>query len=125
MEHLPFSAYGRLIELAYTKLRSGGLLILETQNPECLAIYSQTFFLDPTHVRPVPAAQLQFLFTEAGFTGVEIHYLSPVGETLPQLPLWPGNGGAGAAAQSWNQAAERFNRAYFGHMDYAIVGHKR
>ncbi len=121
VEHLPCPAYARLIELAYAKLRSGGLLVLETQNPECLAIYSQTFFLDPTHVKPVPAAQLQFLLTEAGFGNVEVHYLSPVGDWLPQLPLWPENG----AAERWNRAAERFNRTYFGHMDYAIVGRKR
>lgn len=125
IEHLPVAVYSRLIELAYAKLRKGGRLILETQNPECLAIYSQTFFMDPTHVRPVPAAQLHFLLSEAGFTGIETHYLSPVGETLPQLPLWAKNGGPpDAAAERWNKAAERFNQTYFGHMDYAVAGRK-
>jgi len=120
VEHLPVAAYSRLIELAYRKLRSGGVLILETQNPECLAIYSQTFFLDPTHVRPVPAAQLYFILEEAGFSRIETHYLSPLGDSFPRLPLLSGNG----AAKEWNQAAERFNNTYFGHMDYAIVGRK-
>lgn len=120
VEHLPVAAYSRLIELAYRKLRSGGVLILETQNPECLAIYSQTFFLDPTHVRPVPAAQLHFILEEAGFSRIETHYLAPLGDSLPQLPMLGGNG----PAKEWNQAAERFNQTYFGHMDYAIVGRK-
>jgi O-antigen chain-terminating methyltransferase len=120
VEHLPVAAYSRLVALAYRKLRKGGRLILETQNPECLAIYSQTFYLDPTHVRPVPAAQLHFLLEEAGFQQIETHYLAPTGETLPQLPLWPGDG----PAKSWNEAAGRFNRTYFGFMDYAIVGQK-
>jgi SAM-dependent methyltransferase len=117
VEHLPVAVYSRLIELAKAKLRRGGRLILETQNPECLAIYSQTFFLDPTHVRPVPAAQLYFLLSEAGFTGIETHYLSPVSDSLPQLPLLQND-------EDWNRAADRFNRTYFGHMDYAIVGVK-
>lgn len=120
VEHLPVAAYSRLIALAYRKLRKGGLLILETQNPECLAIFSQTFYLDPTHVRPVPALQLQFLLRETGFQPIETHYLAPTAETLPQLPLLPGDG----PAKDWNQAAERFNRTYFSHMDYAIVGRK-
>ncbi len=88
IEHLDAAVYSRLIELAYAKLRSGGVLVLETQNPECLAIYSQSFFLDPTHVRPVPAAQLHYLLAEQGFTDVRTHYLSPVSERLPELPLW-------------------------------------
>ncbi len=120
VEHLPVAAYSRLIDLAYRKLRSGGVLIFETQNPECLAIYSQTFFLDPTHVRPVPAAQLHFILEEAGFSRIETLYLSPLGDSLPRLPLLPGNG----QAKEWNQAAERFNATYLGYMDYAIVGRK-
>jgi O-antigen chain-terminating methyltransferase len=122
VEHLPVAAYARLIELAFAKLRSGGRVILETQNPECLAIYSQTFFVDPTHVRPVPAAQLHFLLGEAGFRDLAVHYLSPVSETLPQLPRWPVDDQAG---DEWNRLADRFNQTYFGHMDYAITGVKR
>jgi O-antigen chain-terminating methyltransferase len=120
VEHLPVAAYSRLIALAYRKLRAGGLLILETQNAECLAIYSQTFFVDPTHVRPVPATQLYFLLEEAGFQAIQTHYLAPLGESLPQLPLLPDT----AQGREWNQAARRFNQTYFAHMDYAIVGRK-
>ena len=123
VEHLPVTAYSRLVELAYRKLRPGGVLVVETQNPECLAIYSQTFFLDPTHVRPVPAAQLHFILEEAGFARIETEYLAPLGDSLPRLPLLPGNGQA-KEWNEWNRGAERFNRTYFGHMDYAIVGRK-
>jgi len=112
VEHLPAAVYVRLIELAFSRLRAGGKLILETQNAECLAIYSQSFYLDPTHVRPVPAEQLYFLIEEAGFRDIEIHYLSPTAEAgLPQLP-------------GDDDATRQFNKKYFGHMDYGIVGRK-
>lgn len=118
VEHLPVAAYSRMIELAFSRLRAGGRLILETQNPECLAIYSQSFYLDPTHVRPVPAKQLRFLLEEAGFRDIEVHYLSPLNRAdLPELPLRPGD-------EAWNVAAARFNEMYFGHMDYGITGVK-
>ena len=123
IEHLPTAAYVRLVELAYRKLRSGGALLLETQNPECLAIYSQSFFVDPTHVRPVPAAQLRFWMGEVGFRELRTHYVSPVAPQLPQLPLLePKVGNAGV--ERWNQEAERFNQIYFGYQDYAVIGIK-
>ena len=53
-------------------LSPGGVLLLETQNPECLAIYSQSFYVDPTHVRPVPAAQLRFWMEETGFRQIDM-----------------------------------------------------
>ena len=123
IEHLPLAAYVRLIELAYRKLRPGGVLLLETQNPECLAIFSQSFFLDPTHVRPVPAAQLRFWMEETGFRDLSTHYVSPVAPRLPQLPLLEPAAG-NAAAERWNREAQRFNQTYFGYQDYAVVGSK-
>ena len=123
IEHLPTAAYVRLVELSYRKLRSGGALLLETQNPECLAIYSQSFFVDPTHVRPVPAAQLRFWMGEAGFRELRTHYVSPVAPQLPQLPLLEPKTGTDNV-ERWNQEARRFNQTYFGYQDYAVVGIK-
>ena len=103
-------------------MRSGGRLILETQNPECLVIYSQSFYLDPTHVRPIPADQLRYLLEEAGFREVQVNYLSPVAATgLPQLPMLPPETPGG---DIWNWSAARFNKTYFGDMDYAVTGLK-
>jgi SAM-dependent methyltransferase len=113
VEHLPSVVYARLIELAFSRLRPGGRLILETQNPECLAIFSQTFYIDPTHVRPVPAAQLRFFMEEAGFRDIRVHYLSPLADA--RLPQLPGD----------DEATRRFNATFFGSMDYGITGVKR
>jgi SAM-dependent methyltransferase/molybdopterin converting factor small subunit len=123
VEHLPPPGYVRLVRLAHRKLRAGGLLLLETQNPECLATLSQSFFLDPTHVQPIPSGQLRFFMEEAGFTRITIRHVSPVQPLLPDLPLWP-DSDASPAAKAWNREARRFNEKYFGYQDYALIGFK-
>jgi SAM-dependent methyltransferase len=123
IEHLPAPGYIRLLRLACRKLRPGGVLVLETPDPACLATLSQSFFLDPTHAQPIPAGQLQFFMEEAGFARISIRHVSPVQPLLPELPLWP-ESDASPAAQNWNRAARRFNEKYFGYQDYALIGFK-
>jgi O-antigen chain-terminating methyltransferase len=123
IEHLPAPGYVRLVRLAHRKLRAGGVLVLETPNPECLATLSQSFFLDPTHAQPIPSGQLRFFMEEAGFTRISIRHVSPVQPRLPELPLWP-ESDASPAVLSWNREARRFNAKYFGYQDYALIGFK-
>ena len=123
IEHLPPPGYVRLVRLAHQKLRAGGVCVLETQNPECLATLSQSFFLDPTHAQPIPSGQLRFFMEEAGFTRITIRHVSPVQPLLPDLPLWP-ESDASPAAKAWNREARRFNEKYFGYQDYALIGFK-
>ena len=68
VEHLPFSRLQRLVEQAKRTLQPGGLLIMETPNPENLSVGAHTFYLDPTHQRPIPPALLAFVPRFFGFT---------------------------------------------------------
>jgi SAM-dependent methyltransferase len=67
VEHIPFEAVRELIVQALRVLRPGGLLILETPNPENLVVGSNTFYLDPSHERPLPPPLLAFAAEHAGF----------------------------------------------------------
>jgi len=71
IEHLPPEVIDRLVRLAFAALRPGGLLILETPNPLSVAVTARSFWLDPTHVRPVHPEGLRASFEQAGFTAVE------------------------------------------------------
>lgn len=66
-EHLPFDTLMALMREACRVLKPGGLLVLETPNPESLDVGLWAFYMDPTHLHPIPAPLLQFLGEEAGF----------------------------------------------------------
>lgn len=71
-EHLPFAALQALLAQAQRVLAPGGLLILETPNPENLVVGSASFYIDPTHQRPLPAQLLSFLAEYQGFGRVKL-----------------------------------------------------
>jgi O-antigen chain-terminating methyltransferase len=108
VEHLPPTKVPELVSLAARKLARGGVLAIETPNPECLAIFATHFYLDPTHTRPVPSALLHFYFEESGLGGVEVHQRSPAVESWPELAA----------------LTEPLRRRFFGGLDYAIFGTK-
>jgi len=108
VEHLPPERIPELIRLAAAKLAKGGLLAVETPNPECLAVFATHFLLDPSHTRPIPAGLLNFYMEEAGFGKIEIHRLSPAVESMPALASLP----------------DDFREAFFGGLDYAILGRR-
>ncbi|MBI3894567.1 MAG: methyltransferase domain-containing protein [Acidobacteria bacterium] len=124
VEHLAPEIYTSLLSQCARKLAPQGILAVETPNPECLAIFSQTFFLDPTHVRPIPPAQLRFLFTEAGLTRITTHFLSPASAAWPLIPPLPSSGIEADKQRAWNDAVAKFNETFFGGMDYAVIGYR-
>jgi O-antigen chain-terminating methyltransferase len=71
-EHLPFDTLQLLVAEALRVLRPGGLLILETPNPENLAVGTAGFYMDPTHERPLPAPLLAFVPEFHGFCRVKV-----------------------------------------------------
>lgn len=72
VEHLPQDVLLDLIVQARRVLVAGGIVIFETPNPENVTVGSNTFYLDPTHVRPIPPASLQFTLQSHGFDHVAI-----------------------------------------------------
>jgi O-antigen chain-terminating methyltransferase len=108
VEHLPPNRLPEMIQLLGEKVSPGGLVALETPNPECLAIFATHFYIDPTHTRPVPAVLLRFYLEEAGFGNIEIVKLEPAVQSIPALAELP----AGV------------REALFGGLDYALFARK-
>lgn len=79
-EHLPFEVLQVLIQESLRVLKPGGLMILETPNPENIVVGTANFYLDPTHQQPIPSQLLSFLVEYSGFDKVKILRLQePVG----------------------------------------------
>jgi O-antigen chain-terminating methyltransferase len=108
VEHLQPERLPEFVKLASAALERGGMLAIETPNPECLAIFATHFYLDPTHTRPVPHPLLAFYLEEFGFGLIEVHRLAPAVESMPALAALP----------------EEFRTAFFGSLDYAITARK-
>lgn len=71
-EHLSFSQLQTLAQEALKKLQPGGLLIIETPNPENIVVGSSRFYLDPTHQKPLPPELLSFIPEHYGFKRVKV-----------------------------------------------------
>lgn len=71
VEHITFDQLGTLVAEALRVLKPGGLLIMETPNPENIVVATRNFYLDPTHQRPIPPMLLEFIAEHAGFLRVK------------------------------------------------------
>jgi SAM-dependent methyltransferase len=112
VEHLPPSSLFDLVELSARKLAAGGRVFFETVNPE--SVYAMRWFwMDLTHVRPVPAPSLAQLLRANGFKDVSVDFRSPVPES---------EGLSEEAAQDPRLAP--LARLLFAPQDYAVTGVK-
>lgn len=110
IEHIEFGQLLLLFELAHRALRSGGLLIFETPNPENLQVGGHTFYNDPSHGNPIPPAVSAFIAKQAHFTRTHIERLHPY--PANELDAEP------------SQAARELRRLCFGPQDYALIAWK-
>lgn len=79
IEHITFEDLQALIKQAIRVLKPGGLLIMETPNPENLAVGTESFYLDPTHKQPIPSKLLSFMVE---FYGFKRHKIIRMQETI-------------------------------------------
>ena len=108
VEHLPPERLPEMIRLAASRLDRNGVIVIETPNPDCLAIFATYFYLDPTHARPVPEKLLAFYLSEFGIGDLQVRRLEQAIDTMPSLAELP----------------NAFREAFFGGLDYAIIGKK-
>ena len=116
VEHLPFESVVALADASLRALKPGGMLIVETPNPENLRVATHNFYLDPTHRNPLPPIMMQWLFGDRGFSDVEILRMSDH-RPLPVLPRLPTDVPAAASLNpllDWAEIAP----------DYAIIARK-
>ena len=126
VEHLPPTNLLELINLCHRKLRPGGVLLAETNNPSCLLAMTTHFIIDLTHQRPLHPELMKFLLEAAGFGEVSIHYSSLVPEELRLEPIssGPWDGPLEEWRASSNRNVEKLNQILYGYQDYAVVAKK-
>ena len=111
VEHLPFSYVVQLVATCQRKLRIGGVLLLETPDPENLQMAAHHFWLDPSHGRPIPSPLMKWLFDYLGLNVISHLRLNPApaDEHLAYTEIQP---------------VYRVNQFLFGPRDYGILGRR-
>jgi SAM-dependent methyltransferase len=106
VEHIPFNMLLRIFNSAHRALVKDGFVIFETPNPENVLVATHSFYLDPSHLHPLPPALLAFALEMSGFTNVEIRRLHADTEKRDEkLP-------------------PTLAKHFYGPRDYAVVGYK-
>ncbi|MEW5420684.1 methyltransferase domain-containing protein [Amorphus sp. 3PC139-8] len=77
VEHLPFRTVAWITQECLRVLAPGGLLLFETPNASSLLVSAKSFYMDPTHIRPLPGPVLTTLLDTVGFHPVETRDLHP------------------------------------------------
>lgn len=116
IEHMKTDILIKFIDLAYKKLEKGSNIVLETLNPQCLMIFAESMYLDPTHSTPVHPETIRFFLEQAGFQDVHIEFFSPSDPNL-KMPLL-------SAYPEANLSINTLNNLIFGNREYAVIGKK-
>lgn len=107
---------GELVEILRQTRRvlgPGSPAVFVTPNPANLSVGAHTFWMDPGHLRPIPADLFKFLLEVEGFREVEIVTFEPTeGAKLDES--------VGDPAMAGN--VRRLNELLFGDRDYAVIG---
>jgi 2-polyprenyl-3-methyl-5-hydroxy-6-metoxy-1,4-benzoquinol methylase len=77
VEHLPPALILKLFRLCGAKMKTGGIMVVETVNTNCVEALCN-FYLDPTHVRPLPPAMLRFMVEQSPFKVRSLRFSSPL-----------------------------------------------
>lgn len=121
IEHLPKESLIYLCHLAYEKLEKGAYLIMETPNPMCLSIYANSFYMDPSHQKPVHPKMIEYLLKREGFCKIDILYTeeSRSGYRLPALVSDSVDN-----LTEFNKGMDMLSDLLFGSEDYAVIAQK-
>lgn len=110
------------IAIARKKIAPGGVIVLETVNPQSLAVLSKSYYKDIDHKRAVDPDYLALLLDAAGFVNVRPGRTMPFGEKerLPSLPD-PAECGLTAEAHRVLQTAiDKLNAAIWAEQDFHV-----
>lgn len=108
-EHLPLETLVKFLDETGRALKPGGLIILETPNPENLLVGSCNFYLDPTHKNPIPIPTMKLLLEARGFRCEDVLKLHAVSSTKIEVK---------------DQLTSHLNHFLYGPMNYAVIARK-
>ncbi len=99
MEYLPSHQQLELVALCSTRLRPGGVIVIETINPDSDFPFGRNCRVDPSHLRPIYPEILKSMLDSNGFRDSRICVLAPRVTSLSdfaEMDVLSGNGSSHA-----------------------------
>lgn len=131
VEHLQPDYLLAVLDAAFSVLRPGSKIVLETINVASWSAFFQSFVRDITHTRPLHPETLQYLITASGFQSVELSFKSPCApqNKLEQVPTPSAETARAipaitALVVAFNENVEKLNGLMFADQDYAVIGER-
>ncbi len=126
IEHLDPELLRELVRVGFAKLRTGGILLAETINPQCLSTFSGAFYLDLSHKNPIHPEAARYLWESYGFRQAEILFVSPFPEEmkLKEMVRREDDSYEDEMARILNENVRSLNALLYGFQDYAVLGYK-
>lgn len=121
IEHITPIELARLVKLCYKKVKFGGHVIFETQNPTSVSTMTGGFFIDPTHERPVHPLWIKYLMEKVSFMNIILEYPEYAWVTAGSIPQLEG---MGDNVSAFNYKISYLNNLLYGSTDYAIIAEK-
>lgn len=106
VEHIPFQNLLGIFTAAHTALVPGGFVLFETPNPENILVATNSFYFDPSHLKPIPPGLLAFALEVCGFKDIEIIRSYPV------------------PAKNKDSVDSEVLKHFYGPRNYAVIGYK-
>ncbi len=116
VEHLPAATWLGIVEAARDALKAGGVLVVESPNPESLRVGAGLYWIDPTHRFPVHPEAVAFAMRACGLVDVATELVHP----------FPADQSLAAPDQSdeVRRLAERLDAWLSGPRDFRVVGRR-
>ncbi len=121
IEHISTDYLISLCNECYRALDYGRKLIFETPNPTSVSTFLNSFYLDPSHNKPIHPKFIEYLLRKAGFSKVEIVYTEQ-SRVNYRLPLLDSEGAVNLA--EFNDGINFITDILFGSQDYFVAAEK-
>jgi 2-polyprenyl-3-methyl-5-hydroxy-6-metoxy-1,4-benzoquinol methylase len=108
VEHIPFPMLLKIFEECYRVIHEDGFVLFETPNPNNLTVGSSNFYMDPSHIKPLPPKLLAFAMEVQGFF-TQILELHPAHQNIKHQ----------------DPVIEDIMRMVYGPADYAVLASKK
>lgn len=108
VEHIPFPSLLKIFAECYRIVHKDGFVLFETPNPNNLTVGASNFYMDPSHIKPIPPKLLAFTLETQGFF-TEIIELHP----------------ARTEIRHDDPVIEDVMRMLYGPVDYAVIASKQ